>query len=117
MIADVRERDGIPVLLTPVQRLFFRSNGEPLRTHKDYPAAMRDVAAQTGTLLIDTEELSWQWLKELGSVEAAAPYFVLDKRGNTEHPDRSHLTREGALVVAGWVAEGLRAGGLWPAAR
>ena len=111
MIDDTRAKGGIPVLITSMCRLFYHSNGDPIRTHRDYPAAMKALGASADTPVIDLEELTYQWLKELGSLEAASPYFVRDKRDATKD-DRSHLTGEGAAVVAAMVARGLKDLGL-----
>jgi lysophospholipase L1-like esterase len=110
-INETRAKGGIPVLATSICRRFFHSDGTPQRTHGDYPAAMREVATATGTSLIDTEELTFQWLKDLG-VEGSKPYFVLDKRDPSAN-DNTHLTLEGAQAVAGMIAQGLKTLGLW----
>ena len=112
MIDETRAKGGVPVLVTSMCRLFYHSNGDPMRTHRDYPAAMKALGASTHTPVIDLEELTYQWLKELGSLEAATPYFIRDKRDATKD-DRSHLTGEGAEIVAGMVAKGLKDLGVW----
>lgn len=112
MIDETREKGGVPVLLTSISRLGFQSNGDPVRSHGEYPKAMRQLAETTSTPLIDVEEMTWQWLKELGSMEAADPYYVLDKRDPSKS-DKTHLTIEGAKVVAGMIAKGIKDLGLW----
>jgi len=101
-IDETREKGGTPILLTSVSRRHFNDDGSLKRTHGDYPEAMREVAAATGTALIDMEEQSYEWLLELGP-DGSAPYFVLDKRDSTAM-DNTHLTREGAEVIAGMIA-------------
>ena len=117
MISDTKAKGGIPVLVTSVNRDYFTSDGKCNRTLHDYPQSMREVATATGTYLIDVEQLSYDWLCELGSREASDPYFVTDKRINngsaTGNPDYTHLTDKGAQKVAEWVAAGLRSLGLW----
>lgn len=112
MIDDTRAKGGVPVLVTSMCRLYYHSNGNPMRTHGDYPAAMKALGESTNTPVIDLEELTYQWLKGLGSLEAATPYFVRDKRDPAKD-DRSHLTGEGAEIVAGMVAKGLKDLGVW----
>ena len=112
MIDETREKGGVPVLVTSICRLGFQSNGDPVRSHGEYPKAMRQLAESTSTPLIDAEELTWQWLKELGSIDAASKYFVLDKRDSSAN-DKTHLTIEGAKVVAGMIAKGIKDLGLW----
>ena len=113
MIDETRAKGGVPVLVTSMCRLYFHSNGDPMRTHGEYPAAMKALGTATNTPVIDLEELTYQWLKGLGSLEAATPYFVRDKRDATKD-DRSHLTGEGAVIVAGMVAKGLKDLGVLP---
>ena len=110
-INDVKERGGTPVLLTSVSRRYFHSNGTPQRTHGDYPPAMRELATATSTALIDIEEQTYQWLATLGP-DGSVPYYVIDKRDPTA-TDNTHLTVEGAQVVAGMVAQGLKTLGFW----
>ena len=70
---------------------------------------MRDVATEKGVYLIDLYNLMYDWLLEIGP-EGAKPYFVLDKKGGN---DTTHITHEGAVVIAGMVANGVKEFGLW----
>ena len=108
---ETRAKGAVPVLLTSISRRHFDGEGRLKRTHGDYPRAMRELAAATGTALIDMEEQTFQWLQELGP-EGSKPYFVLDKR-NPEAMDNTHLTREGAGLMAARIARGLRDSGVW----
>ncbi len=110
-ILDVRAKGGVPVLVTGALRRYFHSNGLPQRTLGDYPAAMREVAQATGTPLIDCEQWSYEWLSQLGP-EGSVPYYVMDKR-NPEAMDNSHLTRDGAQVLARKIAQDLRDLEIW----
>lgn len=110
-VREVRERGGVPVLVTGVLRRYFHSNGLPLRGLEGYPDAMREVARETGTPLIDCEQWSYEWLSQLGP-EGSVPYYVMDKR-NPEAMDNSHLTRDGAQVVASKIAQDLRDLEIW----
>ena len=108
-ISDVREKGGVPVLITSMLRLQFGSDGKPTRNHKDYPIAMRAVAEETQTTLIDCEQWSYEWLSELGEA-GAEPYFILDKKGGN---DNVHVTKEGAEALAKFIAEELIRQGIW----
>lgn len=112
-INETRSRGGVPVLLTSISRRFFNSNGQLQRSHGDYPVAMRELATATNTPLIDLEELTFQWLSQLGA-EGSVPYYVMDKRDPTAM-DNTHLTIAGAQAIAAMVAQGLADLGLWPA--
>ena len=99
---DVRAKGATPILVTSVLRRMFHSNGLPQRNMGEYPAAMRAVADETNTLLIDCEEWSYNWLSGLG-FDGAEPYYVTNKR-DPEKMDNSHFTEEGAAIVAGFIA-------------
>ena len=109
-ISDVRERGATPVLVTSVLRRQFK-NGALLRNLGDYPAAMRAVAAETDTPLVDCEEWSYNWLTGLGE-EGAEPYYIVYKRGASS-PDNTHFTREGAEIVAKFIADEMIRLGVW----
>ena len=109
-ISDVRERGAKPVLVTSVLRRQFK-NGNVARNLGDYPDAMRAVALETDTPLIDCEQWSYDWLTELGE-EGAEPYYIVYKRG-AENPDNTHFTKEGAQIVAKFIADELIRLGIW----
>ena len=50
-IDKTREKGGIPVLLTPVARRWFKADGLDRNCHGDYPAAMKAVADEMGVTL------------------------------------------------------------------
>ena len=110
-IDETRAKGATPVLLTSVSRRYFNIDGTPQRTHGDYPKAMRELATATGTTLIDIEEQTYQWLLDLGP-EGSTPYFVLDKR-KPDNMDNTHLTKEGAKVIAGMIALKMKRIHLW----
>ncbi len=105
-INETREKGGIPVLLTSICRRSYHTLGAPLRTHGDYPAAMRELAEATETALVDAEDLTYVWLAQLGK-ERSEDYFVMYKRGATE-ADNTHLTDIGAKAVAEMIAKELK---------
>ena len=80
----------------------FHSNGLPQRNMGEYPDAMRAVAQETNTLLIDCEQWSYNWLTGLG-LEGSEPYYVTNKR-DPEKMDNSHFTEDGAAIVAEFIA-------------
>jgi len=110
-IKEVRERGANPVLVTSVLRRFFDSNGDPQRSLGDYPDAMRAVATETGTPLIDCEQWSYGWLKGLGP-DGSVPYYIIDKRDPTAN-DNTHFTKEGAEIVAKFIADEIVRLGIW----
>ena len=110
-IDDIRSKGGVPVLMTSVLRRQFTSEGILRRNMGAFPKAMREIAEETGTNLIDGEEWSYNWLTELGEA-GAEPYYIVYKRGATK-PDNTHFTKEGAEIVAKFIAGELIRLGIW----
>jgi lysophospholipase L1-like esterase len=70
-VADVRDRGGVPVLCTSVERCWF-SNARLSPSHGGYPAAVRALAAREQVPVIDLTVFS-SWLYEsLGETAALA---------------------------------------------
>ena len=109
-INDTREKGGVPVLVTSLLRRQFQ-NGQPTRNLGDFPPAMRAVAQETETPLIDVEQWSYEWLSGLGE-EGSEKYYVTNKR-DPEANDNVHVTREGAELVAKFIADELVRLGVW----
>lgn len=67
-VKSAREKGGIPILVTPVERRNFDDDGMLIPTHGDYPAAVRAVARSLSVPLIDltkiTATLYNSWGKE-----------------------------------------------------
>lgn len=57
-VTDVRAKGATPVLATPVARRKWNDAGELVDTHGDYPDALRAVAAETGTPLLELNGLT-----------------------------------------------------------
>jgi lysophospholipase L1-like esterase len=104
-----RTRRARPVLVTPVERRRFAADGVPYLSHGEYPAAMRALAADTGTPLIDLTALSFALWGALG-VEATKDHFLwLDAGESPNYPDgvadNTHFQAHGAIEVARLVVE------------
>ena len=100
-IRAARQTGAYPVLLTPIARRLFDEKGNFLPgSHGAYPAAMKQAAADAGVPVIDLTEKTERFLAELGD-EPSKPLFVWPV-------DNTHLKYEGAVKMAGFVAEGLR---------
>lgn len=116
LVEEVRQRQGQPVLLTPVARAEF-SGGHIRETHGDYAVAVRDVAAATRTPLIDLNARSMAFLDGAGA-EDAKRYFMIYTpadgiaRFPKGHVDTTHLNELGARATAAIVARELAGLGL-----
>ena len=102
-INGVREKGGNPVLLTPVARRWFKEGMLDRDCHGDYPAAMKEVAEQTGTPLLDVTTATLDWIEGLGD-EASRPYFMHLEPGRYAcapegKTDNTHTVASGARKV------------------
>ena len=101
-IATARARGAVPVLLTPICMRIWQ-DGELQPTHGDYPAAMRDVASETGAALIDMYAESFSLTRELGE-EASKRLFLYTEA----KADDAHTSFEGARAFAKIIAQRLK---------
>ena len=100
-IRAAKKAGAHPVLLTSIARRLFDVEGNFLPgSHGAYPAAMKKAAADAGVPVIDLTAVTEQFLAELGD-ENSKPLFVWPV-------DNTHLKYEGAVKMAGFVAEGLK---------
>ena len=102
-ISDVRARDCIPVILTPICRLSF-TDGVPDHTHKNYPEMAKKAAQDNMVEVLDIEQLTYDWLATLGEEEAKLR-FMVSTEGSS---DTTHLTELGATEVAELTAAALK---------
>lgn len=108
-----RAKGAQPILITPVARRHFK-DGVLLDTHGAYARAVREVAAQSHTPLIDLTADSMQWLSSLGD-EASRHYYLnytpADHvaRFPDGYEDNTHFSEMGARKIAELVAARLAA--------
>ncbi|MEV6552165.1 rhamnogalacturonan acetylesterase [Streptomyces sp. NPDC051597] len=102
-VDGARAHGARPVLLTSVERRKFDAEGTARPTHGDYPAAMRALARQTGTPLLDIQALSLALWQRLGA-EETKKYF----NWTATEQDNTHFNPPGAIAVARLVARRLR---------
>ena len=111
-IDETRQRGGIPVLLTPVARRWFKDGKIDRECHHDYPAAMKAVAEEKGVTLLDITTPTLDWIESLGD-EASRPYFMHLARGRYAYApdgkeDNTHTVASGARKVAEIVCDKVR---------
>ena len=106
-IEAARRKGAYPVLITPIARRLFNGEGEfRPGSHGAYPDAMRQVAKRYAVALVDLTAATEEYLAELGD-EPSKPLFMWPK-------DNTHLKPEGAVKMAGLLAEGLKSlGGVY----
>ncbi len=96
-IAETRDRGATPILITPVSRMVFDSDGSHVRTHGEYPAAMTKVAEDNSVVLLDLEERSHEIFDSLGQEQTMTLY--------SDGEDRSHFPPDKAWRVAQMVVD------------
>lgn len=103
-ITDTREKGGIPILCTSIVRRDFDDNGKLKNTHGDYPNAVRELAVEMNTTLIDLEKLTTQRINELGPEQSKTLFMILAPKESPNFPngkeDNTHLKIQGAEMVA-----------------
>lgn len=111
-ITEARLKSAYPVLLTPVNRRKFDSDGKFIDQHGDYPGVVREVANELKVPVIDVHAKSLKLFSELGA-EATKKLFLhippkTYKALSEGKEDNTHFTREGAEQVAKMVVEGIK---------
>ncbi|WP_155053670.1 rhamnogalacturonan acetylesterase [Streptomyces blattellae] len=109
LVAGVREKGGTPVLVTPIVRRWFNSDGTLNNDTAllvnglgvDHPAVTRSVAAAHDVPLIDLTAKTKALVESLGVEASKALYLYNEKRDNT------HTSVHGATVYAELVRDEL----------
>lgn len=112
-IKAIRAKGGIPVLVTSMHRRNFDGNGKIVNTLGDYPEAVRQVAREEKTALIDLNAMS-QTLYEAWGPEVSQHAFVIYPAntfpGQKEAlNDNTHFNAYGAWQIARCIAAGIAA--------
>ncbi|WP_116125906.1 rhamnogalacturonan acetylesterase [Lewinella sp. IMCC34183] len=112
-VSQSREKGATPVILTPVARNYPWKAGRLENVHGEYPAAAMAVAEETGTALIDLNQLTMDAFSKRGREYVTANYFMNLPAGKyPAYPDgqsdNTHFQPEGARVVARLVFEALQ---------
>ncbi|MEU4746737.1 GDSL-type esterase/lipase family protein, partial [Actinosynnema sp. NPDC023658] len=111
MVNQVREKGGLPVLVTPpVRRLFSGSQLTPTALHVngvgvDLAAETRTLGSALGVPLIDLTAKSEALVESLGPTDSAQLYLRESVDGVT---DNTHFSEYGAGKMADLVVQGIR---------
>ena len=98
-IAEARQHEATPVLITPMNRLTFGDDGHIANSLGDYPEAVRQTAREEKVALIDLNAMSAPFYEALGPVEAHKAFA-----GN----DTTHHSDYGSYELAKCIVEGIR---------
>lgn len=115
-IAQVRQKGGIPVLVTSMNRRNFDSIGHVINTLGDYPAAVRKTAEEDKVALIDLNNMSKVLYEAWGpekSVKAFVHYPANTFPGQDKPlADNTHFNTYGAYEIAKCILQGIRTNNL-----
>jgi lysophospholipase L1-like esterase len=111
-VAAVRNKGGIPVLITPMERRRFDKNWKPTTTLAEHAAAVRKVGAAEKAPVIDLHAMSLKFYAALGpekSTKAFAFYPANTFPGqNQPLKDNTHHNSYGAYELARCITLGIR---------
>lgn len=115
-IKAAREKEAIPIVLTPVQRRFFGEDGKLKPTHGDYPNAVRAVAEKMNVPLIDLTKITttlYQSWGDKASRKAFVQYPAHTFPGqDTALEDNTHFNAFGANEIALCIIQDIKKQGL-----
>jgi lysophospholipase L1-like esterase len=111
-ITETREKKATPILLTPVSRRKFDTNGNAVQTHEQYSALVREVAKETGVLFIDLDEKSRALYQQFGPENSKLLFLQLVPGEHPNYPegknDNTHFSELGARLIAQLVLKEIR---------
>ncbi len=112
-VGAARARGAVPVLVTPVCRNVWESNGRLKDTHGDYPGAMRDLALRENVPLLDLHAMTQARFQTLGPEKASRLFMNCNPGEFPAYPDgradNTHLCERGAReicrMIAAWIVK------------
>ena len=111
-VSEVRAKQALPVLFTPVVRRRFDEKGAFFDTHGKYPDAVRSVASELKVPLIDMHLKSEKLLRGFGAEGSRKLFLQLKPNENPNYPkgieDNTHFNAYGAEQMASLAVEGIR---------
>ena len=106
-VTEARAAGITPVMVTPLTRRYFESDGTIHSDLTEYCEAMRGVAREMNVPLIDLQGESIAYLDKIGEVEGAKLGITKKDADGKTIPDKTHLNWQGSYVFGRMVAVGL----------
>lgn len=112
-VKQTREKNAIPILLTPVARNYPWKDGKLGNIHGEYDRAVKEVAKELNVHLIDLNKKSQEFFTKKGRDYVTENYFMNLPAGKYEaypegQDDNTHFQPEGATAVAQLVFDGFK---------
>lgn len=112
-VSQSREKNAIPIILSPVCRNYPWKNNRLENVHGEYPEAALEIANEMDVYFIDLNQLSMDAFSEKGRDYVTEHYFMNLQPGVYEaypdgQSDNTHFQPEGAKVVANLVFDAMK---------
>ncbi len=111
-VSTARQKQAIPVLVTPVARRKFDSTGHIVQTHEVYAQIVRKVAQERKVPLIDLDTQAQQLYQQLGVEPSKMLFNYLAPGQNPNYPkgkeDDTHFSELGARRIAELVLQNIK---------
>jgi len=112
-ITETRQKKATPILVTPVTRRKFDTNGKVEEGHAPYSKAVAEIAAKYKVPLIDLDRKSRELVQQMGPEGSKYLYMEFEPGENPIYPagmkDNTHLTEFGARKMAEIVLSEIKA--------
>lgn len=109
-VRETQVKKAHPILMTPIMRRIFK-DGVFSDTHLGYPDVVRKLADSLQVPLIDMHQKTEKLIVGLGQIPSIKLFNHVDS-GHVNYPqgkiDNTHLSPDGAKIVAGLVVEGIK---------
>ncbi|WP_063753371.1 rhamnogalacturonan acetylesterase [Streptomyces sp. NRRL S-87] len=119
MVRQARDAQAHPILVLSHERRKHDKHDNLLRFLTLYPMAMREIAEETATPLIDLYAQSLEWWEEIGPAATKELFAYLkpyeNPLANLKGADDTHCRAEAAVEFARFVVRAMRDQGLVPA--
>lgn len=111
-VDETKEKDGIPILATPIVRRRFDEQGKFYDTHGDYPEVVREVAKEKDVALLDLHKKTEELVKQYGKERSEMLFLHIEPGEYKSLPegrsDDTHLSPLGAFRVCDLAAEEIK---------
>ncbi len=102
-VEAIRQRGGIPVVISPMERRRFDEQGKAYQTLADYTEAARQVAAELKVAFIDLNALSLPFYQALGPDKSKYAFAQI----SPTQTDNTHHNNYGSYQLARAVVSGI----------
>lgn len=110
ILDQCRQKGATFILCTPTMRRSFKGNIVE-NTHKDYPAAIRDIAKREGLLCIDLQDMTKAFYEAMGPEKSTQAFVHYPANTWPDQPkalaDNTHFNPYGAYEIAKMVVQGI----------